>query len=448
MRVTPSSRRIALAAAALILSGAAAVTTTAVSSAASGDFEVGVPTVVDPVRGAGEPLITVDNHGGPWISGPAGTSTQTSWFWRSRDEGQTYQLFGPPGGHWVCAHSGGGDSLLAYDRLSDQMYLTDQEALASLATGRYDVSSGQMSSSCLSTPAMTADRNFEAILHPAGPSLAPQWVEGGHKPIIYMSWLCQGCLGGPTGGGGGGLAYAWSDDGVNWHAADVGVPFDQQPFNQLYESSSITSFQWHGTMAVDQQTGYVYTGLSCGSSCPNGSSDPEVGIAIGKPGTPAERADAGNIGQFASMSYQTAANKIDGQAIRKTGSLFPIIAMDSGRTLYLAWIVGDGGGDDPDSTPDSQEWHLYYTYSTDAPNYKTGHRRVASTAASTRRRTCSVGWLLVTPASSASSGSAPTRASSRATRTTTRSGSRSWRSPRTPTHRTRRSSRRASGVPR
>src|SRR6185436_18223354 len=121
-----------------------------------------------------------------WISGPAGTSTQTSWFWRSRDQGQTFQLFGPSGGHWVCPHTGGGDSLLAYDRISDQMYLTDQEALASLATGRFDLGTGQLTSKCLATPAMTADRNFEDVLHPAGPSAAPQWVEGGHKPIVYM----------------------------------------------------------------------------------------------------------------------------------------------------------------------------------------------------------------------------------------------------------------------
>src|SRR4051812_8442622 len=203
-------RRVVLVLAAAALAVNAAVAMGAASASSSGHFAVGVPTVVDPVRGAGEPIILVDKHGAPWISGPAGTSTQTSWFWRSRDAGQTFQLFGPPGGHWVCAHTGGGDSLLTYDRQTDQMYVADQEALASIATGRYDVKTGDLNSACLATPAMTADRPFESILHPTGTSTAPQWVEGGKKPIVYMSWACQACLGG--GSQQGGLAFAWSDD--------------------------------------------------------------------------------------------------------------------------------------------------------------------------------------------------------------------------------------------
>ncbi|MDX6286997.1 MAG: hypothetical protein QOG53_2482 [Frankiales bacterium] len=381
-------RRIALLVAAAAISGTAAITAGAASSA-QGGFAVGVPTVVDPVRGAGEPIITLDKHGSPWISGPSGTSTQTSWFWRSRDRGESYQLYGPSGGHWVCPHTGGGDSLLAYDKLSDQMYVADQEALASIATGRYDLATGNLSSACLATPAMTADRPFFGILHPAAPSTAPQWVESGNKPLVYMSWACQACGGG---GNPGGLAFAWTDNGTKWHPADVGVPYDALPFNQFYEGANLPSFQWHGPTVVDQVTGYVYTGLSCSSSCDSGP-DPEVGIAIGKPGAPADRANATNIGQFVSMDYQTAATKINGALIQKTGSLFPVIAMDSARTLYIAWIVGDGLNDAPGDTPTSQEWHLYYTYSKNAPNYTTWADPIKVDTGSVTK-TSVLGWMV------------------------------------------------------
>ena len=36
-------------------------------------FKVGIPTIVDPVRGAGEPDIAVDNGGNALITGPGGS---------------------------------------------------------------------------------------------------------------------------------------------------------------------------------------------------------------------------------------------------------------------------------------------------------------------------------------------------------------------------------------
>src|SRR5438477_10856301 len=99
-------------------------------------FRVGIPTIVDPVRGAGEPDIAVDNGGNALITGPAGSGSQTSWFWHSADGGLTYPLLGPSGGHMVCAASGGGDSLVVPDRAknSNNLYLTDQEALADIGS--------------------------------------------------------------------------------------------------------------------------------------------------------------------------------------------------------------------------------------------------------------------------------------------------------------------------
>src|SRR5258708_4984796 len=109
-----------------------------VPSHAATAFTVGIPTVVDPVRGVGEPDIVVDNNNDALITGPGGSGTQTSFFWRSRDGGLTYPMLGPTQGHWLCPASGGGDSLGAYNRRTNDMYLTDQEALADIGSAKID----------------------------------------------------------------------------------------------------------------------------------------------------------------------------------------------------------------------------------------------------------------------------------------------------------------------
>src|SRR3954452_13541609 len=125
-------------------------------------FAVGIPTIVDPIRGAGEPDIVVDNGGNALITGPGGSGSQTSWFWRSRDGGLTYPLLGPSGGDMICPASGGGDSLVVPDRATNTLYLTDQEALADIGSGVLP-ENGAPQTQCATAPAVTADRPFEAV---------------------------------------------------------------------------------------------------------------------------------------------------------------------------------------------------------------------------------------------------------------------------------------------
>src|SRR4051794_10759250 len=126
------------------------------SADAAPGFAVGVPTVVDPIRGAGEPDIAVDNNGNAIITGPAGSGAQTSWFWQTQDQGLTYPLIGASGGHAICAASGGGDSLAVVDHSSNVAYLTDQEALADIGSGVLG-SDGSLKTACATAPAITAD---------------------------------------------------------------------------------------------------------------------------------------------------------------------------------------------------------------------------------------------------------------------------------------------------
>jgi hypothetical protein len=384
------------------LAGAAAVAaplaTSSLTTHAQSAFAVGIPTVVDPVRGVGEPDMVVDNHNNALITGPGGSGTQTSFFWQTRDRGLSYSLLGPSQGHWICPASGGGDSLGVYDRKTGDMYLTDQEALADIGSAKIDGASGAVTSACATAPGLGADRPFEGILNS---TTAPQNVADGGKPILYLSWACQACQGatGTSPGSNSGLAFGWSDDGVTFHPADPGVIGDNLATDTFEEGGMLSAFAFHGPTVADPKTGYVYTAISCSSSksgntsgCPNGVDDNEVGIAVGAPqATPS----SANIGQFSSLTYQTAVNTdSDGQPMREPNSLFPVIGLDSNGTLYEAYIQGDGFAKDTSTLPHDTAWHMYYTYSTDAPLHQHWSTPVRVDHGA-KTQTSDFGWMTV-----------------------------------------------------
>jgi len=321
-------------------------------------FKVGIPTIVDPIRAAGEPDITVDNHGNALITGPAGSGAQTSWFWQTRDGGLTYPLLGPSGGHMICPASGGGDSLVVPDRATNTLYLTDQEALADIGSAVI-APDGTKQTQCATAPAVTADRPFEAVF--SGGTSAVSKADG-NKPIVYLSYLCDACFG--SGNTVGGLAYGWSDDGLHFHPADPGSTTDTPVTNAFTEAASINSFAWHGSMVADPRTGNVYTALGCtpDDGCPkSGITKPEVGVAVGKT-DPTKNPT--NVGAFTSIDYQTVAQ------LNEANTLFPILVMDSAGTLYEMWTQGDGFAD-PNAPVDSPTaWHIFYSYSPDTPDHQ------------------------------------------------------------------------------
>ena len=334
---------------------AAFVTTPHAAQAIATPFAVGIPTIVDPVRGVGEPDIVLDNSGNAIINGPGGTGTQTSFFWHSRDGGLSYPMMGPSSGHWICAASGGGDSLGVIDRKTNDLYLTDQEALANIGSAKIAGSGGALTSNCATAPGASADRPFEGVLNS---TIAPQNVADSGKPILYLSWLCSACTGVGTGGPtAGGLAFGWSDDGIHFHAADPGVVGDFTPSNTLQEAGAINSFSFHGNTVTDPATGYVYTPITCSGSCPNSATDNQVGVVIGTPQTAAAIAVSGNLGQFSTLTYQPAVTNMV-----QPNSLFPVMGIDANGTLYEAYIEGDGFAPSGNPLP-ADAWHLYYTYS-------------------------------------------------------------------------------------
>src|SRR5437899_3286088 len=95
-------RLVPTAALATLVLGATALAQPNLAAHASPALVAGVPTTVDPIRGAGEPDVSAGRHANTLITAPAGSGAQTSWFWRTRDDGLSYNLLGPSNGHWVC----------------------------------------------------------------------------------------------------------------------------------------------------------------------------------------------------------------------------------------------------------------------------------------------------------------------------------------------------------
>lgn len=369
-----TSRRASVAlSVALLLAAVAVLLVPAPRASAQTPLAVGIPVVVDPIRGVGEPDLAVDSANNSWISGPGGSGTQTSFFWHSRDGGLTYPHQGPlSAGHWLCPLAGGGDSLNVIDNRTNEAYLTDQEALASVASAKVNALTGAFSAGspkCTTTPAFTADRPFEGVLDPGppGPNQAPQYAAAG-KPLVYLSWLCAGC--GPlTAGGPGGLALAYSTDGATFYgaepAANTTLPVLGGVLNTLVGEGASTpaqnSFSGHGPTVVDPVTGYVFTPISCGSGQCDGAALNQFGFLEGRPVTPSSAADPGHLRD---VSFHVAANRLpDGvTAIPEPGQLFPVMTMDANRTLYEMWIEGDANAS-PSAPLVPSTWHLYYTYS-------------------------------------------------------------------------------------
>jgi uncharacterized repeat protein (TIGR01451 family) len=90
----------------------------------------------DPIRMVGEPDVVIDNHGGIYVSGPGGSTTQASWFWKSEDHGIQWHLVGCPSKS--NCQNGGGDTEIAIANNRD-VFASDLQTLQCNSTFRsYD----------------------------------------------------------------------------------------------------------------------------------------------------------------------------------------------------------------------------------------------------------------------------------------------------------------------
>ena len=90
----------------------------------------------DPIRMVGEPDVVIDNHGGNYVSGPGGSTTQASWFWKSDDNGIQWHLVGCPAKS--NCQNGGGDTEITIANNRD-VFASDLQTLQCNSTFRsYD----------------------------------------------------------------------------------------------------------------------------------------------------------------------------------------------------------------------------------------------------------------------------------------------------------------------
>jgi uncharacterized repeat protein (TIGR01451 family) len=87
----------------------------------------------DPIRMVGEPGIWVDSAGGMYTHGPGGSTTQSSWFWKSSDKGIQWHLVGCP--LKSNCQNGGGDTDVVTGGNND-VFATDLQTLACNSTFR------------------------------------------------------------------------------------------------------------------------------------------------------------------------------------------------------------------------------------------------------------------------------------------------------------------------
>ena len=260
----------------------------------------GVPSVVDPIHGVGEPDIAVDRAGHVFVSGPAGTGEQRSLWWGSNDGGATYRVIEPVGTATALIGTpnlpGGGDTDIAFDnQIPQTQYFSD---LAALVAERMVKTSneGASESQTLFPGGKETDRQWLAVWDP--PAGTTTTSPATTQPIVYMEY-------GPAPS-----TWVKSTDG--------------QSFSKANPS---THFGADGYPSIDQVTGDVFEANYNGS---------KISLNIGTPNDVA--GDLTFLDDSGQPGLITVASGVD-----NSGDVanFVVSSMDTARNLYVAWVARD-----------------------------------------------------------------------------------------------------------
>lgn len=289
---------------ALPLLAAVAVATTGVllshpaSSAPPPAVTFGVPRLADPIHVYGEPDIAVAPSGSVHVSGPQGTGVQRSIWNVSVDGGDSYRIVDDmrfnDGAAVNCDEvacpskstlgPGGGDTEI-YVSKDGRVFYNDLWALACFTAGTTTDDGKTVDSNpngCSQDGFANADRQWMAAFDPS-PSDKTISPYTGPTPLLYMSYN--------------GPRVDMSTDGVDY-SRTAGT------FKGIQDANVI----------VDQHTGDFLTVTGSNS---------ELDLAIGEP-------DADGKLTF---RYNTAADDLP----HSPGVLFPVLAQDTARNVYIVW---------------------------------------------------------------------------------------------------------------
>jgi hypothetical protein len=352
------AQKIAVAALSVAgLAGLASIAPAAAGVTGSSDaLTFGVPRIVDPLHSYGEPDLKVSPVPGPngpsaaFASGPAGTGTQRSVWDVSVDDGDSYRVVSdvPQGAAPAQAPAketngpGGGDTEIAFDH-TGKAYYADLYALKcyTVATTADNGATVSSNPNGCSGGSVEADRQWFGVYDPpAGTATTSPY--NGPTPLLYMKYT-----------GTSGAQVDKSTDGLNFTSAGSHGNNQDSP------------------IVVDQATGDVIEAISSGN---------KVGLTVGTP-------DAAGALTFTNhLSTYTAPGGI--------ATLFPVIAQDSDRNVYIAYVPdcgeqNDGGLSDPAC------FHVYYMWAGASDNWTTFHGpfRVDAPDPATGDNTAVMPWI-------------------------------------------------------
>ena len=282
----------------LVVAGSVATFTPVTKAVAAGSpITFGVPSVVDPIHGVGEPDIGVSRAGGVFVSGPAGTGEQRSLWWSSVDGGQTYRVIEPiaEAANPVVSTPnlpGGGDTDIAFDNQTPQkQYFSDLTALTSIRQVTTS-NEGASETQTQNVPATgEVDRQWFAVWDP--PTGVTTTSPVTTRPLIYEEYN--------------GVVWERSTDGLNYVQASPNSPFGPD-----------------GYPSIDQVTGKVFQANYSGTT---------VKLNIGTPNDAA--GDLSFLDDTSSANLITVAT---GVANSGDTANFVATSMDSARNLYVVWV--------------------------------------------------------------------------------------------------------------
>src|SRR5919204_1394017 len=342
----------------------------------------GQPTIAG-IGGVGfEEDIRVDSSGRVYTSVPGALSSDTSWVWKSTDDGKTFKWVpaaAPLTGKFgTCA--GGGDTELATDS-ANNLYFADL-TLANLTTARSGDQGQTVTCQNNGVPDTLVDRQWYAIDgNPAtgdgtgngeghnlflvsdeigqGPAVCPVSGEANNVLVMYRSPAPTGSgFGGGAGSGGLGFGPAnqvtrpaFCDEGVIGNDEVSPVATTTGKLNPLTGSpATLPAPVKHVYVIHDDAT---LSKISIGRCFPVPFGTPAIPNVQDPSGLNCDDLPVANLGDIpAGGSFPTA----------KTGADFPTMAIDKAGNLYAVW---EQAPTDPATGNVTGDTVLNYTYSTD-----------------------------------------------------------------------------------
>ena len=277
-------------------------------ASSGGGITFGVPRIVDPIHLYGEPDIKIGPTGDVHVSGPQGTGVQRSIWNLSVDNGDSWRAVQGLPAHQAAAPNkssagpGGGDTEIAIAG-NNKAFFSDLYSLTCFTAATTSDSGASVASNPYGCSQPPADRQWMAVFDPPTPTATISPYNGA-KPLTYLAY--NHILEGDNGAG----EVATSTDGLNYTHAG------------MYADTPDTT-EADSNVVMDQHTGDLLAAVAYKPD----SDHPGLAVAVGTP-------DAAGALTF---HYHVIADTLSGSP----GELFPVVAEDTARNLYVAWTQDD-----------------------------------------------------------------------------------------------------------